>query len=132
MFDVNTHRRYLLKAPPEKPNNFNLGYVNVAATPDDRADQFGKAMLHTYDRLGHIFNKASGMELIRPWTSESSLEIKQHLENLRIPTIDRKPSLLLHRLGEENPVALEDSISRAARLETIFLKEESTYGLRHS
>lgn len=102
---------------------FVLGSALTAAPGRCRSDQFKATIDHVYTRLCQILR--GDFELVQPWRSHTaSPDIAEHLNNLKIPTIDDNPSLLLHRLGEtaEDSTILEEPKLRARRLENIFLK----------
>ncbi|KAG6885547.1 hypothetical protein C0992_005081 [Termitomyces sp. T32_za158] len=112
---------------------FVLGSALTAPPGKHRSEQF-KSTIHSVSiRLCKILS--GDVDLIQPWRScTASPDIAEHLNNLKVPTIDGKPSLLLHRLGEtsKDSFHLEEPKLRAKRLENIFIKGSSTYGLQHS
>ncbi|KAG5333546.1 hypothetical protein C0989_005490, partial [Termitomyces sp. Mn162] len=128
--NINDIQRYLASSKEDE----DTLRLNSARTPSGRSKQFKDAMDHAYIRLCEILNWK--MELFDPWRSDTANpDIVEHFKNLRIPTINHKPSLLLHRLGEipeKNPIALEELTLREERLREIFCNKGPQYGLNHS
>lgn len=106
----------------------------ASMTPLGRSERFKDLIDHTYACICQILN--GDIELIDPWCpSTADSRIIGHFANLQIPTIDCRPSLLLHRLGdssEGNPVAIEEMALREKRLKSVFLKGMSKRELEHS
>ncbi|KAG6808637.1 hypothetical protein H0H92_003433 [Tricholoma furcatifolium] len=95
--------------------------------PEIRVTQFQNALDHTTKRLCDILE--GNVDLIQPWKPLAGMaddDVVRHCQNLRVPTIDGRPSLLLHGLGEDTVFALEDSVSRGNRINTVFRPNENT------
>ncbi|KAG6815937.1 hypothetical protein H0H87_010069 [Tephrocybe sp. NHM501043] len=89
-------------------------------------------MKHVALRIRKIFNE--DVQLTVPWNpSEGDHHIRQHLSNLNIPTLDGKPSLLLHRLGDLDAFQYFEKIAdRRKTLATVFSQGTGAFDNKHS
>ncbi|KAG6814780.1 hypothetical protein H0H87_007458, partial [Tephrocybe sp. NHM501043] len=105
----------------------------VASDAPSRALECRQAVEFVYSRLGQILDER--VPLIVPWNPPTDdVHIAQHFTDLEIPTVDFKPSLLLHRLGEDSGGFdfNVDPKSRKKNLDAIFIPWNGNYGTKHS
>ncbi|KAG6808850.1 hypothetical protein H0H92_002577 [Tricholoma furcatifolium] len=105
--NISQIKSLLEKYNPQETPGFELN-VNLADADSEkiRATQFQDAIYHTIERFQHILE--GKVDLIQTWKPDTvDDDVLRHCESLQVPIIDDKPSLLLHRLGENNSFALE-------------------------
>ncbi|KAH0588090.1 hypothetical protein J132_11051 [Termitomyces sp. J132] len=103
--------------------------------PSERAAQFIQIMEHVSSRLGQLLDQ--GTDFILPWTPNTAdRRIQEHFAKLRIPTLNCKPSLLCHGLGEPTAFNLNatrpSQTSRVDLLKSLFLNGKSDFDPKHS
>ncbi|KAG6855356.1 hypothetical protein H0H87_004420 [Tephrocybe sp. NHM501043] len=105
----------------------------VASDAPGRAMECRRAVEFVYTRLGQILDE--NVPLVIPWNPPTDdLRIAQHFTDLDIPTVDFKPSLLLHRLGEDSS-GFDfnlDPKSRQRNLDAVFIPWNGNSGTKHS
>ncbi|KAG6894554.1 hypothetical protein C0992_005619, partial [Termitomyces sp. T32_za158] len=118
------------------------GYKVVDNTPEQRARRFNELIGNLSLRLGQIIDDPNGdVKVLVPWIPKTTdIRIQEHFARLQIPSLDHKPSLLLHGLGDPDAFdfAFPTSASKASRppratvLRSIFPAGPSSFDTKHS
>ncbi|KAG6875290.1 hypothetical protein C0992_004427 [Termitomyces sp. T32_za158] len=118
------------------------GYEVVNNTPRQRAKRFKESIENLFLRLGQIIDDPNGdVEVLVPWIPKTTdIRIQQHFTRLQIPTLDHKPSLLLHGLGDPDAfdfatprhASQPSRPSRATVFRSIFPAGPSSVDAKHS